>query len=146
MPGPWVMNRFFWLCVLAAWCAATRAAGPIDAASYVPVCWVSRACHDGRFPDALAVLVRDGLLDEETLTAPGGRGGEVAYAYIGGQTMDADPRNVLAYEPVGRGGAHEVLFLGGHVARLPQSEVAAAVRATDERLGREGEISPVFRP
>jgi len=109
-------------------------------------CLVYAARHDGRFPDALSMLARDGLLDDETLAVPGARGGDVAYAYIAGQTMDADRRNVLAYEPRERGGAHGVLFLDGHVARLPRSELAAAVRATYERLGREAEIPAAFRP
>lgn len=75
------------------------------------------------------------------------RVGEISYSYIAGQTTDADPANVLAYEhpDINNGEGGNVLFISGIVEFKRGDTLSQAVRATYIRLGRLDEIPDFAR-
>ncbi len=89
---------------------------------------VASSIVEGKFPASLQDLVAEGGVDESMIICPMD---DVEYAYVGGQSLDADRENILVYED---GAAHEgkchVLYISGVVDSLTPEELADALSRT----------------
>ncbi|UCG15443.1 MAG: hypothetical protein JSV19_09105 [Phycisphaerales bacterium] len=102
--------------------------------------------EEQRYPGSLQELLEAGVLTPEARQLLSGRPGAVSYVYIHGQTMGGDPQNVLAYERLKEGEGTHVCFADGRVEWMPYDAFKRALLATYQRLGREDEMPPEFRP
>lgn len=101
--------------------------------------------HDGQFPENLDVLLKAEAIESKMLVCPasGRKEGDPkpCYAYIAGQTMKSDPKNVLVYDVEAFHGSEgaNVLFQDGHVEFVtPYARVAELVEETKQRLAKQG--------
>jgi prepilin-type processing-associated H-X9-DG protein len=102
--------------------------------------------HDEKFPANLEDLLESGMVTPNMLRAPRDPDPDgKSYVYIGGQSMQADPRNVLAYERFASDDKIHVLFLDGHVERMAVPQAHAAIRETYTRLGRVADTPSEMR-
>ena len=101
--------------------------------------------HQGEFPPNLDVLVAANYITEKQLTSPRYGGDEVVAVYVAGQTIEADPRNVLVYErPSGDEGV-AVAFVDGHAEWTDPEHFRRVLRDTYERLGRLDDLPAAYR-
>lgn len=127
---------------------AKRAVSAANLHSIGVACYAYAMDQDGEFPDNLDQLLHSGAIVQKMLRSPRDPSDDesaVSYVYLAGQSPEADPRNVLAYErPVDEEGTN-VLFVDGHVEWLALEPFKAAVRETYRRLGRDEDLPPEFR-
>jgi len=93
--------------------------------------------HDDKLPPDFKTLVDAGTITPKTLISPNdASGAECSYIYIAGQTLNGDPRNVLAYEKpdINGGEGSSVLFADSHVEFLTPSSLEKALAETKKRL------------
>jgi prepilin-type processing-associated H-X9-DG protein len=115
---------------------------------------IGMGCHfhandnRNRFPDSFEQLLQDGAIVHKQLHSPRDVDEDedhVSYVYIAGQTTDAKPNNVLAYERLLDEEGTNVLFVDGHVEWLRPDAFRAAVRETYRRLGRMADLPTEFQ-
>lgn len=102
-------------------------------------CFVHANDHQGKFPDKLKDLVDGNYLEPNDLASPSRPKSfnGPSYIYIAGQTAEADPKNILAYEnPAFSREGTNVLFADGHVQWIKTDEFLKQLEATYKRLGK----------
>ncbi|MCG3132157.1 MAG: hypothetical protein FLDDKLPJ_02989 [Phycisphaerae bacterium] len=105
-------------------------------------CMIYAHEHEEQLPPTLDALVEMGSITETMLTSPRDPTGGRSYVYIEGQSMNADARNVLAYEKVIGHEGTSVLFCDTHVEWLKPEVFRKVVADTYKRLNRP--VPPEF--
>lgn len=108
-------------------------------------CHVWASDNAGAFPGSLTDLVQNGTISPQLLINPRGDTPEL-YEYVTGQRAGSPATNVLVFERPSDQAQVAVLFVDGHVERLPVEVLEKALRATYEQLGREGEFPAQLFP
>ncbi len=96
--------------------------------------------HEDSFPEDLDVLLKEGRIEEKTLTSPQKPKGfsGPSYVYIVGQKPSGAYDNILAYEQpsFSKDSTVNVLFIDGHVEAMNKTRFDEKLKKTYENLGR----------
>ena len=107
--------------------------------SILDACHMYAREHGGQFPPGLETLVREGLIEAETLRSPKYEPGRPCYLYISGQTIKSHPGNIVVHErlDMAKGEGVNVGFVDGYLEFLRMPAFEQAMRETKERLEKD---------